>query len=192
MADVDVIEGRREVFQRDIEPLISLHKEGYDRRREINDDFDNVRAVISHPNSDEVTELFLALDQQLVRRFGRHISTSKVFPACWTEAKIWASSFRCVWDQRKDPIAKILLGLPPKLFWIRGRCLVRSENGLLCLCPKDTQIGDKVALVQGSNVPHILRPVADDHYMLVGECIASNLMYGQAWDESRCKALLIQ
>lgn len=178
LTDVDVMERRREIFRHTIEPLASLHEEGCDGGRGDNDELDDGQPAIFRPHRNGVMELFLALDQELVKRFRRHVSTGKKPCEAWSLAKVWASAFRCIWDQRTDPTARAIWDFPPEIFWTRGRCLVRTEGGLLGLCPKDTQVGDKIALLQGSVVPYVLRPVVGGHFTLVGECVAHDLMWG--------------
>lgn len=45
------------------------------------------------------------------------------------------------------------------------------------------QIGDRVALLRGCNVPLILRPTADDGYTFVDTCYLHGIMHGEAWKE---------
>jgi hypothetical protein len=59
-----------------------------------------------------------------------------------------------------------------------------TEDGFLGLGPRASQAGDVVAVLAGSNVPAILRPVDDDEtdtkYRHVGSCFIQGLMTGEA------------
>lgn len=48
--------------------------------------------------------------------------------------------------------------------------------------PHMTEVGDRIVILNGSNVPLVLRPV-EDHYKLIGPCYVHGIMYGEAWPE---------
>ncbi|KAG4432236.1 hypothetical protein IFR05_012269 [Cadophora sp. M221] len=62
------------------------------------------------------------------------------------------------------------------------RC--RTMNGYLCQVPVGSQIGDKLVIFQGHEVPYLLRPSQGATYSVVGNCYVHGIMYGEAWDEN--------
>jgi hypothetical protein len=76
----------------------------------------------------------------------------------------------------------------------RYRRVFVTESGLLGIGPSDTQIGDCVFVLLGSNVPVVLRktPSLNEHpavtissqpmLRLVGDCFVHGIMDGEAWD----------
>jgi hypothetical protein len=69
------------------------------------------------------------------------------------------------------------------------RC--RSMRGYMCQVPIGSEIGDKVVLIQGSEVPYVLRPSHDGTYHVMGNCYVHGIMYGEAWDESMVEDIQI-
>ncbi|KAK4160898.1 heterokaryon incompatibility protein-domain-containing protein [Cladorrhinum sp. PSN259] len=64
-----------------------------------------------------------------------------------------------------------------------------TEGSHICLLPKLTEVGDKVALLEGGRVPIILRPQTDDlsgSMQLIGEAYIRGFMNGEGWDEDKC------
>jgi hypothetical protein len=62
------------------------------------------------------------------------------------------------------------------------RC--RTANGYLCQVPAQSQVGDKIVIIQGCEVPYLFRPSHAATYTVVGNCYVHGIMYGEAWDES--------
>ncbi|KAK4664073.1 uncharacterized protein QC763_500170 [Podospora pseudopauciseta] len=56
----------------------------------------------------------------------------------------------------------------------------------VCLLPKLTEVGDKVALLRGGRVPMILRPREDGSMQFVGEAYVHGVMDGEAFHEEEC------
>lgn len=72
-----------------------------------------------------------------------------------------------------------------------GRRFVRTETGGYGMCPPDTKPNDRLVLLQGANVPIVLRP-SGKNWILVGECFVYGVMYGERWDQDRCEMLWIE
>jgi hypothetical protein len=60
-----------------------------------------------------------------------------------------------------------------------GRRLAKTSDGYLCNADKDSQIGDRIAVVAGCRMPMILRPKDDGTYRVVGHAYVMGLMYGE-------------
>jgi hypothetical protein len=60
--------------------------------------------------------------------------------------------------------------------------LFRTDQGLMGMCPKETQSGDLVCVLLGCNAPFILRQI-DSHYVLIGVCFVLGLMSGEAMQD---------
>ncbi|KAJ9602665.1 hypothetical protein H2200_012859 [Cladophialophora chaetospira] len=59
-------------------------------------------------------------------------------------------------------------------------CFFSTVNGMLGLCPWTACRGDTTALLQGANVPYLLRPHPQtDSFDLVGECLVMGIMHGE-------------
>ncbi|KAJ4252017.1 hypothetical protein NW762_011318 [Fusarium torreyae] len=63
-------------------------------------------------------------------------------------------------------------------------CFFVSTSGLFGLCPWRSKEGDVVVLLDGGNVPYLLRPVkvegeSEQKYELVGECYVQGIMHGE-------------
>lgn len=73
---------------------------------------------------------------------------------------------------------------PDVLHHCRKRRFIVTEKGNIGLAPAISEIGDKVCIFLGGQVPFLLRPGRDEH-RLCGECFVRGLMDGQAikmWD----------
>lgn len=70
-----------------------------------------------------------------------------------------------------------------------GECFFKANNGRYGLCPPTAKKDDVVAVLQGGDVPFLLRPL-DAHgssgcrYQLVGECFFDGYMQGEAFDRA--------
>jgi hypothetical protein len=69
-----------------------------------------------------------------------------------------------------------------------GRRMIRTDTGHIGLAPVLTTAVDKVALLNGASVPVILRPHGDS-WELVGEAYVHGIIFGEAWDSSKCKEI---
>lgn len=67
-----------------------------------------------------------------------------------------------------------------------GRTVFLGETGVLGLAHNNVERGDLVCIIHGSKVPLVLRPVAGDQYLLMGQCYMEGVMRGEAtkdWNE---------
>ena len=62
----------------------------------------------------------------------------------------------------------------------RYRRLAYTRDGYMCMVPGDAQIGDKVYIISGSQLPFVLREEADGCHKLIGATYVHGLMYGDA------------
>ncbi|EKJ74980.1 hypothetical protein NXS19_008494 [Fusarium pseudograminearum] len=62
-------------------------------------------------------------------------------------------------------------------------CFFVTTSGLFGLCPWGSKEGDAIVLLDGGNVPYLLRPVEKEgdelRYELVGECFVQGIMHGE-------------
>lgn len=137
-------------------------------------------------------EEFTCFDSEVVKRYGKYVSGEKKPITLGTRFKLLVAIE--TWFIRNafgDPAAKEFERLVPSTLNLGNRRLARTDGGDIALCPKETAVKDKLVLLQGSDVPFILRP-SGDRWQIVGECYARVLMDGSAWDESRCEMLWIE
>lgn len=141
---------------------------------------------------------FEAIDAEIMRRFGRHIhSNQEGRTDSWPRVKIrdrlrlrlaLAEFIVQFWFQ--DPATLAVFNYSSQANGLWNRRIVRSSSGFVGLCPCDTKPGDSIVLLAGSDVPFVLRPILDrgqtSSWRLVGECYVHEVMYGEAWDDSKC------
>jgi hypothetical protein len=65
----------------------------------------------------------------------------------------------------------------------------KNKSPILCLAPKDTRVGDVIAILHGSPVPVVLRKyekLSGNVYEVIGQSYVEGIMYGEAvsWPES--------
>ena len=65
---------------------------------------------------------------------------------------------------------------------LRKSPLCITIGRLMASVPRTTEVGDRIMILSGSNVPFVLRSV-DDHYRLIGPCYVHGIMDGEAWPE---------
>ncbi|KAH7357189.1 hypothetical protein BKA65DRAFT_222136 [Rhexocercosporidium sp. MPI-PUGE-AT-0058] len=68
-----------------------------------------------------------------------------------------------------------------ELGFCKGRCLVLTSQGHLCLAPVRSKVGDKIVVLVGGKVPYILR-VGDGGFEVVGESYVHGIMDGEILD----------
>ena len=88
---------------------------------------------------------------------------------------------------------------PFLLFEIQGRYalhrrVVRTQRGFLGLASYATKVGDHVMICKGSTVPLIMRRYVEkeDEFRLVGDAYVHGIMNGEAFDDGKCKKILIK
>jgi len=68
-------------------------------------------------------------------------------------------------------------------------CLMETQDGSRGLCPFGAAVGDVVVVLDGGNVPYILRSISnkadgeDGFWEFVGECYLEGYMHGLAHEE---------
>lgn len=137
-------------------------------------------------------EKLTCFDSKVVKHFGKYVSGEKKPITLWARFKfLVAIETWMIRGAFGDPAAKEFGKLLPDWAYLVNRRLARTDVGHIALCPKETAVKDRLVLLQGSDVPFILRPIGD-RWQIVGECYAHLLMDGSAWDESRCEMLWIE
>lgn len=71
-----------------------------------------------------------------------------------------------------------------------GRRMFRTGTGRLGLGPAACREGDRVALFRGGNMPLVLRADGGS-WRLVGAAYVHGIMYGEAFDDKRCKTMQV-
>jgi len=51
--------------------------------------------------------------------------------------------------------------------------------------PKYAEVGDKICLFYGGNLPYVIRPRGDGTYRYIGDCYLDGVMYGEAMVDGR-------
>lgn len=77
-----------------------------------------------------------------------------------------------------------------------GRCVIRSTGDKLGLAPAMTKRSDLIAILHGSEVPIILRPVYGhhfNHFKVIGQCYLEGVMQGEAvtWKEHEADEFIL-
>jgi len=72
-----------------------------------------------------------------------------------------------------------------------GRRMARTQEGHLALVPGDTEVGDRVFLLKGGQVPVVLRR-EEGRWEVIGEAYVHGVMKGEAWDEGRCQEMWLE
>ncbi|KAF2110440.1 heterokaryon incompatibility protein-domain-containing protein [Lophiotrema nucula] len=65
-----------------------------------------------------------------------------------------------------------------------GRSVFATEENWLGLGPASTQAGDVLCIFRNARVPHIIRPLENASYLLIGEAYVHGIMYGEYFDEN--------
>lgn len=66
-----------------------------------------------------------------------------------------------------------------------------TERGYIGQAVPDAKVGDKIALLQGCDVPLILRLTGNGTYTYISTCYLHGIMYGEAWNEEDIHAITI-
>ncbi|KAI1116499.1 HET-domain-containing protein [Nemania sp. NC0429] len=74
---------------------------------------------------------------------------------------------------------------------VAGRRFAVTDQLYVGLVPETAQKGDKICILQGCNVPYVLRPVGE-HYKLMGDAYVHGIMLGEAFvrDDSLKEAMV--
>jgi hypothetical protein len=77
--------------------------------------------------------------------------------------------------------------------WIQFSSSIRSltQKRYIGQVLPDAKRGDKVTIIQGCEVPYLLRPLGNNQYSIIGECYFHGVMYGEAWDENNVQDIEI-
>lgn len=66
-----------------------------------------------------------------------------------------------------------------------GRSFIITSKGYIGLAPLKTEIGDEVIVLEGGNVPFVLRVLVGGGYQLIGEAYVNGIMEGEAIEGKR-------
>lgn len=157
--------------------------------------FDPTDIKYSNWTDEEDAKNFVSFMEEIIKRFGKFLSPGGNQTSIWARLELWTAVESVRWHLLgRTSVAKTWF----KFLYCRGsfratydRCFVRSEEGGYGLCPRDTMENDRLVLLQGANVPLVLRP-SGQNWMLVGECYIYGVMYGEIWDQDRCEMLWIE
>ncbi|MCJ1283729.1 hypothetical protein MMC26_003060 [Xylographa opegraphella] len=79
-------------------------------------------------------------------------------------------------------------------FAMKERIFFITRGGYIGLAPEAAEEGDVVCVVLGGQVPYLIRPKKNGHYLFVGECYVHGLMDGQAlqgYDEGSLEEIIL-
>lgn len=62
--------------------------------------------------------------------------------------------------------------------YLSNRCFGLTASSRFSILPSKSRKGDMIALIQGSVVPHVIRPTEDGSFLLIGECVLHGAMQG--------------
>lgn len=140
----------------------------------------------------EFIERVTCFDAEVLKHFEKYVSGHRKPMTLWNRLSLLVRIEKLmVCYVFGDPAVKRFGALMPPTSGLRHRRLARTDGGHMVLCAKETAVKDKLVLLQGSDVPFILRPTGE-RWQIVGECYVHTLMDGSAWDESQCEMLWIE
>jgi hypothetical protein len=67
--------------------------------------------------------------------------------------------------------------------YLSNRCFGLTKSNHFTILPSKSRAGDSIALIQGSVVPHVVRPTKDNSFLLIGECFVQGIMQGEILKE---------
>jgi hypothetical protein len=73
----------------------------------------------------------------------------------------------------------------------RRRRVAVTERGRMGLVPDHTKEGDVTFLLQGGDVPFVLRQRGDGTFVFVGHCYLHGVMNGEAYEEDKCEDMVL-
>jgi hypothetical protein len=79
--------------------------------------------------------------------------------------------------QEIDPAILVSVGA-----FSTARRFCRTTMGQLGSMPKYSEVGDKICVFFGRNLPYVIRPYGNGRYRFIGDCYFHGLMYGEAMD----------
>ncbi len=101
---------------------------------------------------------------------------------CFYKALAYEADWRRSFKQHLNHQSSQLLG---NLITERAqRRFGRTENGRLGWMPPVAEQGDLICVFDGMELPYAIRPGAEGRYYLIGECIITGIMMGEACLES--------
>lgn len=162
--------------------------------RPLSEKFSGVKKWYSNWYDDKEAKAFDACHTELMKRFSRFLSPGAKKQSMRANLGLWAATeyfwLQLKWDKIR---AKSWMEFFKNRYSsaVFGRCFVRTETGAYGMCPPDTKPNDSLVLLQGANVPIVLRP-SGKNWILVGECFVYGVMYGEIWDQDRCEMLWIE
>ena len=72
----------------------------------------------------------------------------------------------------------------------RGRRMIKTKQGWIGLATGEIKEGDILVLLEGGNVPYILRRTGAEHvYTVVGDAFIHGSMSGEKWELERCHTI---
>jgi hypothetical protein len=75
-----------------------------------------------------------------------------------------------------------------------GRKLfISKEKGWLGLAPMNAEVGDRIALLEGGNVPYILRPklFGENEWEIIGDAYVHGIMDGECWKPDQLVEIIL-
>jgi len=70
--------------------------------------------------------------------------------------------------------------------------VVTAHDSLIGLVPKGTQAGDAVVVLEGGNVPFVMRPVGSSgEWQIIGACYMHGCMHGEKFRPEKCVNMVI-
>lgn len=119
--------------------------------------------------------------------------------------EIWAFGLRLFSLHHFPSVYNTLVGAAaiifavPAVLWTRtmtsppygsNNCLARTQKSYMLLATPMIKPKDTVMLVQGARVPLIMRQRGDT-WELIGHAYVPGMMFGEQWDEMKCKEIVI-
>ena len=88
--------------------------------------------------------------------------------------KSWQTTTKATFDY-----VRFNKSVRPFFVRIKDRRVLRTHEGRIGLGPQVTQPGDIVVLLNGANVPHVLRPLENGQHQMVGQVYVQGIMWGE-------------